>query len=152
MPRCGGTIRRIDEEFAANPVTKTGPMSAALTLSPVCLGFGPQPSIACDSGIGNGPFGFDWTLSLLSITRKTHKGLPHYFDAQDSDLMMLDGLVPGLYEHDEAKGWRHIRPFTSRLNRDTHDPNLKFVGLDGDGHTDVQIAEDAAFFLASLIS
>src|SRR5262249_21337260 len=32
-----------------------------------------------------------------------------------------------------------------RLNRDFHDPNLKFVDLDGDGHADVLITEDDAF-------
>ena len=53
--------------------------------------------------------------------------------------------MPGLYEHDGAEGWQPFRPFTSRLNRDTGDPNLKFVDLDGDGHADVLISEDDAF-------
>ena len=43
------------------------------------------------------------------------------------------------------EGWQSFRPFTSRLNRDTRDPNLKFVDLDGDGHADVLITEDDAF-------
>ena len=30
------------------------------------------------------------------------------------DLVVLDGPVPGLYEHDEAEGWQPFRPFTSR--------------------------------------
>jgi len=61
------------------------------------------------------------------------------------DLVMLDGPMPGLYEHDLEEGWEPFRPFTSRLNRDMHDPNLKFVDLDGDGHADVLISEDDAF-------
>lgn len=61
------------------------------------------------------------------------------------DLVMLDGPMPGLYEHDEAESWQPFRPFTSRLNRDMRDPNLKFVDLDGDGHADVLISEDDAF-------
>jgi RHS repeat-associated protein len=61
------------------------------------------------------------------------------------DLVMLDGPTPGLYEHDEGTGWNTFRPFTSRLNRDLGDPNLKFVDLDGDGHADVLITEDEAF-------
>jgi RHS repeat-associated protein len=61
------------------------------------------------------------------------------------DLVVLDGPVPGLYEHDGDEGWLPFRPFTSRLNRDTRDPNLKFVDLDGDGHADVLISEDNAF-------
>jgi hypothetical protein len=61
------------------------------------------------------------------------------------DLVVLDGPMPGLYEHDGAEGWQPFRPFTSRLNRDMRDPNLKFVDLDGDGHADVLITEDDAF-------
>ena len=58
---------------------------------------------------------------------------------------VLDGPMPGFYEHDDDEGWQPFRPFTSRLNRDTRDPNLKFVDLDGDGHADVLITEDDAF-------
>ena len=43
------------------------------------------------------------------------------------------------------KAGKPFRPFTARLNRDTRDPNLKFVDLDGDGHADVLITEDDAF-------
>ena len=53
------------------------------------------------------------------------------------DLVVLDGPMPGFYEHDDDEGWQPFRPFTSRLNRDTRDPNLRFVDLDGDGHADV---------------
>ncbi len=61
------------------------------------------------------------------------------------DLVVLEGPTPGLYEHDEAEGWQPFRPFTSRLDRDLRDPNLRFVDLDGDGHADVLITEDDAF-------
>jgi hypothetical protein len=60
------------------------------------------------------------------------------------DLAVLDGPAPGLYEHDEKEGWNSFRPFTSRLNRSSRDPNLKFVDLDGDGHADILIMEDEA--------
>ena len=61
------------------------------------------------------------------------------------DLVVMDGPTPGLYEHDGEEGWQPFRPFTARLNRDTRDPNLKFIDLDGDGHADVLITEDDAF-------
>jgi hypothetical protein len=61
------------------------------------------------------------------------------------DLVVFDDPMPGLYEHDGDESWQTFRPFTSRLNRDTRDPNLKFVDLDGDGHADVLITEDDTF-------
>ena len=60
------------------------------------------------------------------------------------DVVVMDGPMPGLYEHDDAEGWQSFRPFVSRLNRDLRDPNLKFVDLDGDGHADVLITENDA--------
>ena len=61
------------------------------------------------------------------------------------DLVVLEGPAPGLYEHDDEEGWQPFRPFTSRINHDTRDPNLRFVDLDGDGHADVLITEDDVF-------
>jgi RHS repeat-associated protein len=61
------------------------------------------------------------------------------------DLVLLDAPTPGFYEHDEGAGWNTLRAFSARLNRNTRDPNLKFIDLDGDGHADVLITEDEAF-------
>jgi|CXWL01.1.fsa_nt_gi RHS repeat-associated protein len=99
LPKGGGAIRGIGEKFAANPVTGSGSMSVPIATSPGRSGFGPQLSLSYDSGAGNGPFGFGWNLSMPSITRKTDKGLPQYFDAQESDVFILSGaedLVPEL--------------------------------------------------------
>jgi RHS repeat-associated protein len=104
LPKGGGAIRGIGEKFAANPVTGTGSMSVPIATSPGRSGFGPQLSLAYDSGAGNGVFGFGWSLALPAITRKTDKGLPQYFDAQDSDVFILSGaedLVPE-FEKDTA--------------------------------------------------
>ncbi len=99
LPKGGGAIRGIGEKFAANLVTGTGSMSVPIAISPGRSGFGPQLSLAYDSGAGNGPFGFGWSLALPSITRKTDKGLPQYRDATESDVFILSGaedLVPVL--------------------------------------------------------
>ncbi|CUU56570.1 RHS repeat-associated core domain-containing protein [Parafrankia irregularis] len=99
LPKGGGAIRGIGEKFAANPVTGTGSVSVPIATSPGRSGFGPQLSLSYDSGAGNGPFGFGWSLSLPSIARKTDKGLPQYLDAVDSDVFVLSGaedLVPVL--------------------------------------------------------
>ncbi|MDB4897901.1 MAG: repeat-associated core domain protein, partial [Firmicutes bacterium] len=71
-------------------------------------------------------------------------GQPQFMDlAGDGrpDLVVLDGPMRGLYEHDNDEGWEPFRAFTSPLTRDMHDPNLRLVDLDGDGHADVLITE-----------
>ena len=105
LPKGGGAIRGIGEKFAANPVTGTGSMTVPIATSPGRSGFGPQLSLSYDSGAGNGPFGFGWNLSLPSITRKTDKGLPQYWDAEESDVFILSGaedLVPVLKQGNQG--------------------------------------------------
>jgi len=113
LPKGGGAIRGMGEKFAANPVTGTGSMSVPIATSPGRSGFGPQLSLSYDSGAGNGPFGFGWSLSLPSISRKTDKGLPQYQDAIDSDVFMLSGaedLVPVLVLNGQGKWERESLP------------------------------------------
>ncbi|MEX5215460.1 MAG: hypothetical protein NW703_15000 [Nitrospiraceae bacterium] len=111
LPKGGGAICGIGEKFSANPVIGTGSMSVPIATSPGRSGFGPQLSLSYDSGAGNGPFGFGWSLSLPSITRKTEKGLPKYLDGHgqsaDSDVFILSGaedLVPE-FEGDAQGAW-----------------------------------------------
>jgi hypothetical protein len=99
LPKGGGAIQGIGEKFAANPVTGTGSMTVPIATSPLRAGFGPQLTLSYDSGSGNGPFGFGWSLSLPSISRKTDKGLPQYNDTQESDSFVISGaedLAPTL--------------------------------------------------------
>src|SRR5262245_49492230 len=91
LPKGGGAIRGIGEKLAANPVTGTGSMTVPIATSPGRAGFGPQLSLSYDSGSGNGPFGFGWSLGLPQITRKTDKGLPQYNDTEESDVFLLSG-------------------------------------------------------------
>src|SRR5438309_6595594 len=83
VPKGGGAIRGMGEKFAANPVTGTGSISVPIHASPGRSGFGPRLSLSYDSGTGNGPFGFGWSLGgLPSVTHKTDKGLPQYGNAE----------------------------------------------------------------------
>ena len=80
-------------------------MTVPIATSPGRSGFSPQLSLSYDSGAGNGIFGFGWSLSIPSITRKTDKGLPQYRDAEESDVFILSGsedLVPVLEQ--DAQG------------------------------------------------
>jgi RHS repeat-associated protein len=112
LPKGGGAIRGIGEKFTVSPATGSGSLSVPIATSPSRAGFGPQLALSYDSGGGNGPFGFGWTLSLPSITRKTDKGLPQYDDAGESDTFILSGvedLVRSLVQ-DNGKWVREITP------------------------------------------
>ncbi|GAB4202738.1 MAG: hypothetical protein Fur006_56550 [Coleofasciculaceae cyanobacterium] len=122
LPKGGGAIKGMGEKFAANPVTGTGSMSVPIATSPGRSGFGPQLSLSYDSGAGNGIFGLGWSLSLPAITRKTDKGLPRYWDAEESDIFILSGaedLVPvlkldGTVDETVRDGYR-IRKYRPRI-------------------------------------
>jgi RHS repeat-associated protein len=113
-PTGGGALRGIDEKFTANAATGTGTTTIAIPTSPGRSGVGPQLSLTYDSGVGNGAFGFGWTLSVPHITRGTSRGLPTYADDGDdgdadsvADIFVLSGsedLVPELL----ADGSRHL--------------------------------------------
>jgi RHS repeat-associated protein len=122
LPKGGGAVRGIGEKFAANPVTGTGSISIPIATSPGRSGFGPQLNLSYDSGSGNGPFGFGWSLSIPAITRKTDKVLPRYFDAEESDVFILSGaedLTPTLVRAGTQWAREPIPPRT--INNQTYD-------------------------------
>ena len=91
LPKGGGAIRGTGQKFAANPVTGIGSMSMLIATSPGRAEFGPQLSLAYDSGASNGPFGFGKSLSLPAITRKTNKGLLRHLDRKSTRLNSSHG-------------------------------------------------------------
>ena len=109
LPNGGGAIRGIGEKFAANPVTGTGSLTVPVYTSPGRSGFGPQLSLAYDSGSGNGPLDFGW--SLLSAGRspcrrlpaKTDKGLPRYEDALFTVIYATASASPTAHLGEDAK-------------------------------------------------
>jgi len=62
------------------------------------------------------------------------------------DLVEFDGPTPGFFERNEDEGWEPFTPFTSLPVLDWQNPNLKFIDLTGDGHADLLISEDDAFW------
>lgn len=131
LPKGGSAIKRIGEKFSANPVAGTGSMSVTLATSPGRSGFEPQLSISYDSRAGNGIFGMGWGVSLPAITRKTDKGLPRYWDSEESDVFILssaEDLVPVIkaeseFDETERDGYcirkycPHIEGLFARLER-----------------------------------
>ena len=97
VPKGGGAIKGIGEKFSVAAATGTASLSVPLPASPGRSGFGPQVGLSYDSGHGNGAFGLGFALSAPTITRKTDKGLPRYYDNEESDEYILSGaedLVP----------------------------------------------------------
>ncbi len=62
-----------------------------------------------------------------------------------NDLVQMDGPARGLYERTSDAGWHSFRPFVAWPNVDPNDPRLRFVDLDGDGLTDILVAEHESF-------
>jgi len=137
LPKGGGAIKGIGEKFAANPVTGTGSMTIPLPVSPGRSGFTPGLALSYDSGAGNGPYGFGWSLGYPTITRRTDRGLPQYLDYQESDVYLLSGaedLVPvlnvdGSRFEEQRDGYRvtryrpRIEGFFARIERWTNSTN-----------------------------
>jgi hypothetical protein len=61
------------------------------------------------------------------------------------DVVMLRGRTPGFYERTQDEGWESFVAFKSLPKLDWDDPNLKFIDLDGDGHSDILIMEGDCF-------
>jgi RHS repeat-associated protein len=110
-PKGGGAIRGIGEKLSVNAATGSASLSVPLPASPGRGGFGPQVALDYGSGRGNGPFGIGFALSTPTITRKTDKGLPRYYDREESDEFILSGaedLVPN----------RVLDPVTGKMKLD----------------------------------
>lgn len=105
LPKGGGAIRGIDEQFTVNPATGTASLTVPFRTSPSRSGFQPQFALSYDSGAGNGPFGLGWSLSVPAIRRRTDRGLPRYRDDEGSDTFVLSGaedLVPALVQQGDT--------------------------------------------------
>jgi Salmonella virulence plasmid 65kDa B protein/Insecticide toxin TcdB middle/N-terminal region/Insecticide toxin TcdB middle/C-terminal region len=99
VPKGGGAIRGLDQKLSVNAASGTCATEVRVPISPGRSSFNPVLRLAYDSGSGNGPLGFGWSLGTPTITRETDKGLPQYRDDDESDVFVLSGaddLVPVL--------------------------------------------------------
>ena len=61
------------------------------------------------------------------------------------DVVAFQGSTPGFYERTMNEDWEQFQSFQSLPNIDWQNPNLRFIDLDGDGHSDVLITEENCF-------
>ncbi|MFC5470963.1 SpvB/TcaC N-terminal domain-containing protein [Cohnella suwonensis] len=118
LPKGGGAVRGIGEQFSVRSLTGTASAAVPLSLTPGRSGFSPELSLTYDSGAGNGPFGLGWNLTASSVTRKTDKGLPRYRDAEESDAFLLSGmeeLVPFAGQELRIEGHYEVRRYRPRV-------------------------------------
>ena len=92
LPKGGGAIRGMGEKFAANPVTGTGSMNVPIATSPGRSGFGPQLSLAYDSGCRQRPIRLRLEPLTASVTQQDRQGLPQYGDAGRIRRIPLSGV------------------------------------------------------------
>ena len=90
LPKGEGTIQGIDEKFSVNPAIGTAGITVPIFTYPERSGFQPDLTLSYDSGNGNGPFGMGWKLSILSIRRKTQKGLPRCHDQIEDTFILAE--------------------------------------------------------------
>lgn len=87
LPKGGGTIKGMGEEFAPHEFSGAASLSIPIP-STACRGMSPQLSIQYSTGNANSSYGYGWSLSLSHISRQTTKGVPRY---DDSDTFLLAG-------------------------------------------------------------
>ncbi len=117
LPNGGGAVQGLGERFAPDPHTGTGNLTIPIALPAGRNGFQPELNLVYSTGMGAGPFGMGWALSVPRITRKTSSGIPRYQDADPTsdgaDVFVLGGaedLVPV-----EVSGTVRYRPRTEGL-------------------------------------
>lgn len=75
-------------------------------------------------------------------------GPPQFMDLAGSgqmDFVLMDGLLHGFHKRAQGSDWTEFRSFSSWPNVDTHNTNLKFIDLNGDGFADILITENDVF-------
>ena len=100
LPKGPGSIEGLGESFQPTLNTGTAKYNIPLKLPPGTAGHAPELSLAYESGGGNGPLGFGWTMSLPYVQRRSDHGIPTYgtnapFPRDDTFINeMKEELVP----------------------------------------------------------
>lgn len=92
MPKGGGTVRGVDENFSADAFTGTANFNIPVQL-PQARAMTPAMNISYSSGSGNGLLGIGFSINQPAVSIKTSRSIPRY---DVSDVYILNGaeLVP----------------------------------------------------------
>ena len=105
IPKGGGVVNGLGETFQPDVFSGTGSLRVPLPLTPG-RGLDPDLDLTYSQGSGNSIFGWDFSLNLPNISRRTDHGVPLYQGTDTFILLNSDHLVPELEQKDEA--WRPI--------------------------------------------
>ena len=95
LPKGGGSIQAMSVSPGGGSPTGVAEFTLPLPISAGC-GYAPELALHYNSGAGNGIAGVGWTLSVMTIARRTPRGVPRYDD--NDEFIGPDGevLVPEL--------------------------------------------------------
>ncbi|AZE50341.1 Putative toxin subunit [Pseudomonas chlororaphis] len=82
LPKGGGSISGMGETLTGGGMTGAATLTIPLPVTPG-RGYAPNLSLAYNSSQGNGAFGIGWGVPLLTIQRRTSKGVPRYLGNDD---------------------------------------------------------------------
>lgn len=105
LPKGNGTVSGMGESLSG--MGPDGMLSLSLPL-PVSAGRGDAPALSLNynSGSGNGPFGQGWSCPVMSVARRTARGVPNWQD--DDEFIGPDGEVlirqPGSQRRGSLRG------------------------------------------------
>lgn len=110
LPKGGGAIGGMSEKFDVSAAVRTATLSIPIAVSP-SRGLQPDLSLTYDSGNSNGVFGLGWSLSQLSITRKTFKSISQYHNKEESDVFLLseaEDLIPIFKKGEDGENFVYL--------------------------------------------
>jgi len=102
LPKGPGSIEGMGPSFEPSLNDGGARYAIPLRLPPGPAGLVPELELSYDSGRGNGPLGFGWSLSLPFIQRQTDKGIPQYVDGPNGVDDDLDGEFDEVDELDRC--------------------------------------------------
>lgn len=94
LPGGGGGVTPLGDRFQPDLLRGTGNYAVPLHLPKGPNELQPSLTLTYSTGLGNGPFGYGWSLNTSRIERRTDRGVPTYTDADTFVIGGAEVLVP----------------------------------------------------------